>query len=98
MYCGLLRQSSSKCVTSAATSNGVLHLFADVAAKGGWGPESDGRYLVRQLALVTNDSGTFGASLTAKPADGSFETGQAMMDALGSWISRRRNDIAGGHC
>jgi hypothetical protein len=72
--------------------------FADVAAKGSWGPESDGRYLVRQLALVTNDSGTFGASLTAKPGDGSVETGQAMMDALGSWMRVRSDDIAGGHC
>lgn len=73
--------------------------FADVAAKGGWGPEaSDGGYLVRQIALVTNGSGTFGASLAAKPADGSFETGKAMLDVLGAWVERQRNDIRGGHC
>jgi hypothetical protein len=73
--------------------------FADVAAKGGWGPEaSDGGYLVRQLALVTNSSGTFGASLAAKPADGSFETGKAVLDTLGGWVHQWRNDIAGGRC
>lgn len=72
--------------------------FAEVAAKGGWGPEPGGGYLVRQLALVTNSSGTFGASLAAKPADGSFETGKAMLDGLGAWVDQRRNEIAGGHC
>lgn len=73
--------------------------FADVAAKGGWGPEaSDGGYLVRQIALVTNGSGTFGASLAAKPADGSFETGKAMLDVLGAWVDRRRNAFGGGGC
>ena len=54
-----------------------LASYADVAAKGGWGPEPDGGYLVRQLALVTNGSGSFGVSLAARPADGGFETGQA---------------------
>lgn len=72
--------------------------YADVAAKGGWGPELDGRYLVRQLALVTNNTGTFGTSLAAKPADGSFDTGKAMLNALGTWVDQRRNDIASGHC
>lgn len=72
--------------------------FADVAAKGGWGPDHRGGYLVRQLALVTNSSGTFAASMAAKPADGSFETGKAMLDTLGAWIDQRRNDIVGGHC
>lgn len=75
-----------------------LASFADVAAKGGWGPEPDGGYLVRQLALVTNSVGTFGVSLAAKPADGSFETGKAMLDGVGAWVNPQRNDIQGGHC
>lgn len=75
-----------------------LTSFADVAAKGGWGPESDGGYLVRQLALVSTSSGSFGVSLAARPADGTFETGQAMLDVLGSWIDQHRNNIGGGHC
>ncbi|WP_156616786.1 hypothetical protein [Mycobacterium sp. 852014-52144_SCH5372336] len=72
--------------------------FADVAAKGGWGPGPDGGYLVRQIALVTNHSGTFGVSLAAKPADGSFDTGTAMLDSLGAWVDHRRDEIPGGHC
>ncbi|GAB3220248.1 hypothetical protein GCM10027535_17090 [Mycolicibacterium hippocampi] len=72
--------------------------FADVAAKGGWGPDPGGGYLVRQIALVTNSSGTFGASLAAKPADGSFETGKGMLNALGSWVDQQRNAIPGSSC
>jgi hypothetical protein len=75
-----------------------LASFAEVAVKGGWGPEPGGGYLVRQLALVTNSSGTFGTSLVTKPADGSFQTGQAILNGLGTWIDQRRNDIAGGQC
>ena len=75
-----------------------LASFADVAAKGGWGPETDGGYLVRQLALVTNSTGSFGVSLAARPANGTFETGQAMLNVLGAWIDRQRNNIVGGHC
>lgn len=75
-----------------------LASFADVAAKGGWGPGPDGGYLVRQIALVTNHSGTFGVSISAKPADGSFDTGTAMLDSLGAWVDQRRDKIPGGHC
>ncbi|MBX7448961.1 hypothetical protein GR927_13250 [Mycolicibacterium sp. 3033] len=75
-----------------------LASFADVAAKGGWGPETDGGYLVRQLALVTNSTGSFGVSLAARPDDGTFETGQAMLNLLGAWIDRQRNNIVGGRC
>jgi hypothetical protein len=72
--------------------------YADVAAKGGWGPDYDGGYLVRQLALVTNDRGAFGVALAAKPSDGSFETGKAMLDQIGPWIDLQRNAITGGYC
>lgn len=75
-----------------------LTRFGDVAAKGGWGPEYDGGYLVRQIAFVTNSSGGFGVSLAAKPSDGSFETGKIMLDQIGTWIDLQRNLITGGHC
>ena len=45
-----------------------LASFADLAAKGDWGPEPDGGYLVRQFALVTNGSGSFGISLAGDDA------------------------------
>lgn len=72
---------------------GGLASFPDVASKGGWGPESDGGFLVRQVALVGNSSGKFGASLAAEPADGSFETAKGMLNALGAWLNHHRDDM-----
>lgn len=72
--------------------------YDDVAAKGGWGPDPTGGYLVRQIALVTNAVGNLGVSLAAKPADGSFESGQTMLDHLGGWIEQRRDAISSGTC
>lgn len=66
------------------------------AAKGGWGPDESGYYLVRQLAVVSNDTGTFGVSLAAKPSDGSFDTGVAMLDALASWVNDNRQQFPTG--
>jgi hypothetical protein len=70
----------------------------DVAEKGGWGPDPDGRYLVRQLAVVTNQSGTSGVALAAKPADGRFETGAAMITRLGVWVLEHRGELPAGRC
>ena len=50
--------------------------------KGGWGPELDGAYQVRQLGLMPLPNAPFAAvSLSAFPADGSFYTGQQMLTA-----------------
>lgn len=50
--------------------------------KGGWGPESDGAYQVRQLGLMPLPNAPFAAvSLSTFPADGSFYTGQQMLTA-----------------
>jgi hypothetical protein len=74
-------------------------LAADgVAAKGGWGPQPDGRYLVRQLAVLTNDAGNSGVALAAKPADGRFETGAAMITKLGAWVLEHRGELPAGRC
>lgn len=74
-----------------ATMNGA-------ATKGGWGPEADGGYLVRQIAVVTNDAGNFGVSLAAKPSDFSFETGTAMLDVLAGWIGEHLQEFPAGSC
>ena len=69
-----------------------------MAAKGGWGPESDGGYLVRQIALVSDGSSTFGVALAAKPTDGSFATGTTVLDRLGEWILSHRDELPKGNC
>lgn len=70
----------------------------DTPTKGGWGPDRDGGYLVRQLALLDTAGGTIGVALAADPDDGSFATGVAMLDALGDWVRTHRDAWPGGHC
>ncbi len=69
-----------------------------VPAKSGWGPGNDGAYLVRQLAVVSNKSGTVGIALAANPADGSLATGVATLDSLGGWVAAHRDELPGGDC
>ena len=100
--------SALPCVAGAAD---VLAQMSDVsqqwglaphgaAVKGGWGPDAaDGLYLVRQIALVTNDSGaTFGVSLAAKSSDGSYDSGAAMLSTLGDWVYQHREEFPAGTC
>ena len=68
---------------------GAGTLEGTVAFKGGWGPGTDGRYLVRQLALVRLANGTrIGVALGVEPADGRFETGAANLNAVARWVER----------
>jgi hypothetical protein len=68
------------------------------AAKGGWGPEGGAGYLVRQVALVNSNSGAFGLALAARPTDGSFDTGVAMINKLGNWVRQHLDEFPAGHC
>lgn len=70
----------------------------DTPSKGGWGPDRDGGYLVRQVALLPAATGTLGVALAADPDDGSFTTGVAMLDRLGDWVRAHRDAWPGGHC
>jgi hypothetical protein len=61
---------------------GLGVLGEDVELKGGWGPDPDGRHLVRQMGIV----GLLAVSLAAIPGDGSFESGTDMLDRLARWL------------
>jgi hypothetical protein len=52
------------------------------AAKGGWGPGTDGTYLARQLAIVPN----LGIALAAEAKD--FSTATAALDTIADWLVR----------
>ncbi|MGB3697110.1 MAG: hypothetical protein WBA05_06730 [Gordonia sp. (in: high G+C Gram-positive bacteria)] len=70
------------------------------AVKGGWGPVSDrtGKYVVRQLAVVTAARGTVGVSLVALPASGSLTDGAAMLTRVGDWVQRNLAHLPAGRC
>lgn len=52
------------------------------AFKGGWGPDAEGRYLVRQFALIPWGDGELAVAIAAKPVDGTYETGKEMLDEI----------------
>jgi hypothetical protein len=60
-----------------------------VGFKGGWGPGTDGRYLVRQLAIMRLPNGTrIGLALAAIPRDGTFASGTADLTTMAEWAVR----------
>jgi hypothetical protein len=63
--------------------------FRTVAFKGGWGPEPDGAYLVRQSGIVdVGSSRAVAVALVAfpPPGGGSFEVGTAMLSETAEWL------------
>jgi beta-lactamase class A len=71
---------------------------SDVAFKGGWGPEPEGGYLVRQSGSVTLGKGGYALSLIAIPDDtseGSFESGQALVSEAAEVVTRELGDRTG---
>ena len=61
-------------------------LGKDVELKGGWGPDPDGRHLVRQMGIA----GPLAVALAAIPADGSFESGTTCSIAWRSGSASRK--------
>ncbi len=62
------------------------------AAKGGWGPGTDGEYLVRQFGIVPTPSGQWGVALAAEAQV--FETGVEVVNALADWLVSRLPSLA----
>ncbi|MEE6136743.1 hypothetical protein SKC41_10395 [Mycobacterium sp. 050128] len=59
------------------------------AAKGGWGPGTDGDYLVRQFGILPTPSGEWGVALAAEVHDGGFETGVEVVNTVTDWLVSR---------
>lgn len=57
--------------------------------KGGWGPGPDGRYLVRQMGVTEAAGGPVVVAMGAIPDDGTFESGQAMLNEIAARIVAR---------
>lgn len=56
------------------------------AIKGGWGPQRDGRYVVRQVGLVTLSGRTYAVALAAVTRTGTFDDGVRALDELTAWL------------
>jgi hypothetical protein len=61
----------------------------DAELKGGWGPDPEGRHLVRQMGIVNLCGGPQVAVAMATIAnDGTEESGIANLDLVASWLGR----------
>ncbi|HMI82313.1 MAG TPA: hypothetical protein VK480_11035 [Solirubrobacterales bacterium] len=97
------------CVGSPASNEYVLGLMGEVSSdtwglgstglparwKGGWGPGVDGRYLVRQMGVLSVGGGETVVALAALPDDGSFETGQSMATSVAQWAAQKAPAFTG---
>jgi hypothetical protein len=100
------------CVGTAAEREHLLGLMGRVRSdtwglgsagvparwKGGWGPDPDGRYLVRQMGLLEIGGEQAVVTLAVRPADGRFESGQAIATELAQWLATRPRPAAGPGC
>ncbi len=66
------------------------------AFKGGWGPDPDGKYLVRQVGVVpAGDGNLYAVAFTARPEDGSFESGQRLASDIAHWLQQHVSSAPG---
>jgi hypothetical protein len=65
-----------------------LGTVGSTAFKGGWGPGVNGGYLVRQMGTIPTKTGTAVVTIAARPSNGSFATGQEVLDELASWAAQ----------
>jgi hypothetical protein len=83
---GLVLDLMGQVTPSQRWGMGVLN--TTTAFKGGWGPGTDGAYLVRQMAVVRlADGSRIGLALAALSADGRFDTGVTDLNALARWVA-----------
>nr|WP_245551746.1 hypothetical protein [Gordonia hirsuta] len=69
------------------------------AVKGGWGPASDGSYLVRQIGLLTRKDGSQTAfALSTFAAGSTLDTGIAALNQAGRWIGTQLAALPAGSC
>ncbi|MCX7445720.1 hypothetical protein OS125_10800 [Corynebacterium sp. P7003] len=54
----------------------------DLPFKGGWGPDENGDYLVRQFGVLRTPGGHLGVALAVRPDDGTYDTGREMLDRM----------------
>lgn len=66
------------------------------AFKGGWGPEPDGRYLVRQFGVFGSGRDLTAVSIVVWPRSGAFDDGTAQLSQIVDWLSEQ--ELPTGHC
>lgn len=66
--------------------------------KGGWGPDRQGRYVVRQFGLVAGPEGDVALAVTTAPASGTYGDAQAMATQLAAGLSGELSRLPVASC
>lgn len=74
----------------------VMSAPRSTAVKGGWGPDVDGTYLVRQIGLITYRDGR--QTAVAMSAGGTMSSGTAALNAIANWLDRNIARLPRGRC
>jgi hypothetical protein len=96
------------CINSQSSREFVLNLMGEVSSdtwglgsaglparwKGGWGPGTDGRYLVRQMGILYVGDREAIVTLAVIPADGQFESAEAMATRIARWLAAQAESVA----
>ena len=88
--------------SSTQTQWGLQHLSGSsvqhVAAHGGWGPATDGRYLARQMALVQTVHGLSSIAVSASATEPGRSEATGLVDKVADWLQKHLPDIPAGFC
>ena len=67
---------------------------ASARIKGGWGPGTDGAYLVRQMGVFDTPQGELVAAIAARPSDGTLASGTTIITQVAQWLMNHSSDFA----
>lgn len=66
--------------------------------KGGWGPSPAGKYLVRQIGVLTTPAGKLAVAIAAEPVSGSFDDGTHDLGEVAKWLTDHFGALPAGQC
>ncbi|WP_245717365.1 hypothetical protein [Nocardia jejuensis] len=66
--------------------------------KGGWGPDVNGNYLVRQFGLIPVEGGEVAIAIATQANSGSFDEGTTILTKVATLISKHVSELRGGNC
>jgi hypothetical protein len=72
--------------------------IAGTRFKGGWGPFPSGKYLVRQMGLITTPRGSSVVAAAAEPHSGLFADGVVALDHIAAWLADHIVVLPSGRC
>jgi hypothetical protein len=66
--------------------------------KGGWGPSLVGKYLVRQIGILSIPTGMVAIAVAAEPNSGAFADGARDLTEVANWLTNHITALPAGQC